>query len=83
MAKVINDQTIWAYTDLLLDEMGPTLDDGVAEEGLSLSSQWRTAPLWGLAMTQRVNRKASFLQDGRARPLEEAVIWHAGEATNT
>ena len=83
VAKVINDQTIWPYTDLLLHEMGPTLDDGVAEEGLSLSSQWRTAPLWGLAMTQtqRVNRKASFLHDGRARRLEEAIIWHAGEAT--
>ncbi len=83
MAKVINDQTIWPYTDLLLHEMGPTLDDGVAEEGLSLSSQWRTAPLWGLAMTQtqRVNRKASFLHDGRARRLEEAIIWHAGEAS--
>ena len=82
VANVINDQTIWSYTDLLLHEMGPGLDDGFAEEGLSLSSQWRTAPLWGLAMTQtqRVNRKASFLHDGRARSIEEAIIWHAGEA---
>lgn len=62
--------------------MGPCLDDGVAEEGLSLSSQWRTTPLWGLGMTQtqRVNPKASFLHDGRARSIEEASIWHAGEA---
>ena len=83
MAKFIKDQTIWPDTDLLLHEMGPGLDDGFAEEGLSLSSQWRTAPLWGLAMTQtqRVNRKASFQHDGRARSIEEAIIWHAGEAT--
>ena len=80
MAKVINDQTIWPYTDLLLHDMGPGLDDGVAEEGLSLSSEWRTAPLWGLGMTQRVNRKASFLHDGRARSIEAAIIWHGGEA---
>ena len=36
----INDQTIWPYTDLFLHEMGPGLDDGLAEEGLSPSSQW-------------------------------------------
>ncbi|WP_369818715.1 di-heme oxidoredictase family protein [Prochlorococcus sp. MIT 1303] len=83
VAKVINHQTIWAYTDLLLHEIGPGLDDGFAEEGLSLSSQWQTPPLWGLAMTQtqRVNRQASFLHDGRACSIEEAIIWNAGEAT--
>ena len=80
VAKVINDQTIWPYTDLLLHDMGPGLDDGVAEKGLSLSSEWRTAPLWGLGMAQRVNRKAGFLHDGRARTIEEAILWHGGEA---
>ena len=44
VAKVIKDQTIWPYTDLLLREMGPSLDEGLAEEGLCLSSQWRAAP---------------------------------------
>ena len=39
VAKVINDQTIWPYTDLLLHEIGPGLDEGFAEESLSLSSQ--------------------------------------------
>ena len=83
VAKVINDQTIWAYTDLFLHEIGPGLDDGVAEEGLSLSSQWRTATLWGLGMTQiqSGNRKASFLHDERARSIQEAIIWHGSEAT--
>lgn len=80
VAKVINNQTIWPYTDLLLHDMGPGLDDGVAEEGLSSSSEWRTAPLWGIGVTQRVNRKASFMHDGRARTIEEAILWHGGEA---
>lgn len=80
VAQAINNQTIWPYTDLLLHDMGPGLDDGVAEEGLSLSSEWRTAPLWGLGMTKRINRKASFMHDGRARTIEEAILWHGGEA---
>ncbi len=59
--------------------MGPGLDDGVAEGGAS-SGEWRTAPLWGLGLTQRVNPQATFLHDGRARSLEEAILWHGGEA---
>jgi CxxC motif-containing protein (DUF1111 family) len=27
-----------------------------------------------------VNRHTRFLHDGRARSLEEAVLWHGGEA---
>ena len=80
VAQALNEQTIWPYSDLLVHDMGPGLDDGVAEEGLSLSSEWRTAPLWGLGMAQRVNRKVGFLHDGRARTIEEAILWHGGEA---
>lgn len=80
VAGVLNDQEIWPYTDLLVHDMGPGLDDGVAENGLTLSSEWRTAPLWGLGMAQRVNRKAGFLHDGRARTIDEAIRWHGGEA---
>lgn len=29
----------------------------------------------------RANPQAGFLHDGRARTLEEAVLWHGGEAT--
>ena len=80
VAAVLNNQKIWPYTDLLVHDMGPGLDDGVAEEGISLSSEWRTAPLWGLGMTQPVNRGAGFLHDGRARTIDEAIRWHGGEA---
>lgn len=79
VVQAIRNQTIWPYTDLLLHDMGPGLDDGVAEKGAS-GREWRTAPLWGIGLTQKVNPKATFLHDGRARTLEEAILWHGGEA---
>lgn len=78
-AGVINAQTIWPYTDLLLHDMGAGLDDGVAEKGAP-GREWRTAPLWGVGLAQRVNGSVGFLHDGRARSLEEAILWHGGEA---
>lgn len=65
-----------AYTDLLLHDMGPGLDDGVGE-GAAAPSEWRTAPLWSL----RAELEAGgLLHDGRARSVAEAVAWHGGEA---
>ncbi len=80
VVAAIRDQTIWPYTDLLVHDMGPGLDDGVAEQGLTSSAEWRTAPLWGLGLAQRVNGKAGYLHDGRARTVDEAIRWHGGEA---
>ena len=80
VAGVINDQTIWPYTDLLVHDMGPGLDDGVSEYGLSETFEWRTTPLWGLGLTKRVNHYVGFLHDGRARTIDEAILWHGGEA---
>lgn len=82
VAAVLNNQTIWAYTDLLLHDMGDGLDDGVAE-GDASSREWRTAPLWGIGLARRVNEQASYLHDGRARTLEEAILWHGGEAARS
>ncbi len=65
-----------AYTDLLLHDLGPGLDDGLAE-GAAKPSEWRTAPLWALSP------EGPFLHDGRARTLDEAVAWHGGEADNS
>ncbi len=79
VAGVINGQTFWPYTDLLLHDMGAGLDDGVAEKGAP-GREWRTAPLWGLGLAQRVNGSVGFLHDGRARSLEETILWHGGEA---
>ena len=80
VVAAIRGQTIWPYTDLLVHDMGPELDDGVAEHGFTRSAEWRTAPLWGLGLTHRVNRKAGYLHDGRARTVDEAIRWHGGEA---
>jgi len=79
VVEAIRGQTIWPYSDLLLHDMGPNLDDGVAERSAA-SNEWRTAPLWGIDLTQKVNLQALFLHDGRARTLEEAILWHGGEA---
>jgi CxxC motif-containing protein (DUF1111 family) len=73
------NQTFNPYTDLLLHDMGPHLADG-RPEGLATGSEWRTAPLWGIGLLKTVNGHTRLLHDGRARNLEEAVLWHDGEA---
>ena len=45
--------------------------------------EWRTPPLWGIGLTPTVNRHTRFLHDGRARSLEEAILWHGGEAARS
>jgi CxxC motif-containing protein (DUF1111 family) len=72
-------QTIHPYTDLLVHDMGPGLADG-RPDYLAGGQEWRTAPLWGIGLTQVVNGHTYFLHDGRARGLAEAILWHGGEA---
>jgi CxxC motif-containing protein (DUF1111 family) len=72
-------ERIHPYTDLLLHDMGTGLADG-RPDGLANGQEWRTTPLWGLGLTQTVLPYASYLHDGRARTLEEAILWHGGEA---
>lgn len=72
-------QTIRPYSDLLLHDMGDGLADGRPEFQAS-GRQWRTAPLWGIGLTEAVNGHTQFLHDGRARNLLEAILWHGGEA---
>ena len=55
------------------------LADG-RQEGRASGSEWRTAPLWGLGLVKTVNARATFLHDGRARTVAEAILWHGGEA---
>ena len=75
-------QTIHPYTDLLLHDMGPGLADG-RPDGAASGSEWRTPPLWGIGLQQRVNGHTFLLHDGRARDLTEAILWHGGEAEPT
>ena len=72
-------QTIHPYSDLLLHDLGEGLADG-RPEGVANGREWRTAPLWGIGLSKVVNPDATFLHDGRARTLLEAILWHGGEA---
>lgn len=72
-------QLIWPYSDFLLHDMGDGLADG-QQVGVANGNEWRTPPLWGIGLTETVNGHTFFLHDGRARNLEEAILWHGGEA---
>ena len=79
------------YSDLLLHDMGSGLegragyaasptdapsDNNDSDDSRQPSpSEWRTAPLWGVADS------APYLHDGRAPSLEEAIQLHGGEAS--
>jgi CxxC motif-containing protein (DUF1111 family) len=75
----LSNQRIWPYTDLLLHDMGEGLADH-RPEGIANGLEWRTPPLWGIGLTETVSGHTYFLHDGRARNLEEAILWHGGEA---
>lgn len=68
------------YTDLLLHDLGVQMADEDAS-GTKVASKWRTAPLWGLHHRAKSESYPTFLHDGRARSIEEAILWHLGEAT--
>ncbi len=75
---VLHERNIQPYTDLLLHDMGDALAGGA--EDTATAREWRTAPLWGIGLTQAVSGHAFYLHDGRARSLTEAILWHGGEA---
>jgi CxxC motif-containing protein (DUF1111 family) len=78
--SALSDKTIHPYTDLLLHDMGPGLDDGYTE-GSAKTSEWRTPPLWGLGLSPNSQGGQYFLlHDGRAKSIEEAILLHGGEA---
>jgi len=69
------------YTDLLLHDMGPGLDDGYTE-GSAKSYEWRTPPLWGLGLSPNAQGgKFYLMHDGRATSIQQAIEMHGGEAT--
>ena len=79
----LSNKTIAPYSDLLLHDMGPALDDGYTE-GSALTSEWRTPPLWGLGLSPNSQGGQFFLMhDGRAQSIQEAITMHGGEATSS
>ncbi len=75
----LSNQLIYPYTDMLLHDMGEGLADN-RPDGDAGGTEWRTAPLWGIGLTETVSGHTLFLHDGRARNLTEAILWHGGEA---
>ena len=60
--------------------------EGLADDliqGDAGGTEWKTPALWGVGLTKTVNPQATFLHDGRARTIEEAILWHDGEAENS
>jgi CxxC motif-containing protein (DUF1111 family) len=89
----LRSQTIHPYTDLLLHDLGPAMADSLGE-GEASGAEWRTAPLWGIGLgpcvtggvvgpnqQQVCTPDESYLHDGRARTLDEAIRWHGGEGS--
>ncbi|HNE28288.1 MAG: thiol oxidoreductase [Saprospiraceae bacterium] len=71
------------YTDLLLHDMGPELDDGYTE-GSATTSEWRTPPLWGLGLSKNSQGGQYYLlHDGRAPNIEAAILLHGGEGSQS
>jgi uncharacterized integral membrane protein (TIGR00698 family) len=64
---------ITVFSDLLLHQMGPALDDKIIQ-GTALGTEWRTTPLVG------IGKRSRYLHDGRAKTIREAIHAHGGEA---
>lgn len=75
----ISSQKIYPYTDMLLHDMGDDLADNRPEFQAN-GNEWKTRPLWGIGLTTLTSGNTSFLHDGRAHNLIEAILWHGGEA---
>ena len=79
----LSNKTFFPYTDLLLHDMGPGLDDGYTE-GSATTAEWRTPPLWGLGLSKNSQGGHYFLlHDGRAKTIEEAILLHGGEGSQS
>lgn len=63
---------LYAYTDLLIHDMGEEDSDGF-KVSLAEPTEFRTQPLWGVAL------HAPYLHDGSAETLQDAIDKHGGE----
>lgn len=75
----LKGQKIYPFTDMLLHDMGEGLADN-RRDFTATGREWKTRSLWGIGLTKTVNPAAGFLHDGRAETIEEAILWHGGEA---
>ena len=60
--------------------MGEALSDGRVEFKAD-ANEWKTPALWGIGKYKLATGKTpELLHDGRAKNIEEAILWHGGEA---
>jgi CxxC motif-containing protein (DUF1111 family) len=71
--RPLANRVVFAYSDLLLHDMGPDLADICL--GNALPSEFRTEPLMGIRF------KTAYLHDNRATTIDQAIRLHGGEAT--
>jgi CxxC motif-containing protein (DUF1111 family) len=77
--KALRHRKVYAYTDLLLHDMGSDLADICF--GLAEPSEFRTEPLMGLRFSEAIEEgEPRFLHDGRAKSIDDAIRFHGGEA---
>jgi CxxC motif-containing protein (DUF1111 family) len=67
----LDSVVFFPYSDFLVHDMGD-LGDGIVQNGAS-GREMRTAPLWGARV------RTSFLHDGRAKTLQDAILAHEGQ----
>ena len=79
----LSNQEFHPFTDLLLHDMGAGLADK-RDEFSAKGFEWRTTALWAIGFTRRLaGGKTTYLHDGRARTIEEAILWHGGESAQS
>ncbi len=71
-SPTLSGVTFHPYSDFLLHDMG-SLGDGI-QMGGARGREFRTAPLWGVRVI------TTYLHDGRASTLSDAILAHDGEA---
>jgi CxxC motif-containing protein (DUF1111 family) len=67
----LNQVVFFPYSDFLVHDMG-SLNDGIAQPPAT-GQEMRTAPLWGARI------RTSFLHDGRAKTIRDAILAHDGQ----
>lgn len=70
----LSQVTFAPYSDFLLHDMG-NLGDGIVQNTAG-QREMRTAPLWGLKF------EPSYLHDGRAKTVEDAIMAHDGQGAD-
>jgi CxxC motif-containing protein (DUF1111 family) len=73
--RALRYKQVWAYSDLLLHDMGAEGADMCL--GLAEPSEFRTEPLMGLRL------RTFFMHNGKARSVQEAIDLHGGEAVRS